>query len=171
MSLRLAPILAVPLSVAQISVASAAFSFSLNPNPSFGGIGTTVAVDLVATNTSASPNDLSFFTVTLNPGAGSDPDITLVNPTITYGPSIPFFGTALASGASGTIGTFTEDIGPSASVFDTGIFTGTVVALDTLNEFSIQGIQLRTTAIPEPGALGLLAVGGLGVVATRRRRS
>ncbi len=177
MRFGLSSLLALPLSVAMLSIASAAFTFSLNPQPAEGTPGSIVNVDLFATNTDASPfpDDLNFFSVTLVPDGGNDPDITLLNPTIEYnGMGTPFFGGGgVLSGDGGVVGTFQVQIGPDAVYLDAGSFAGNINSQAFNNPFVItsQPLVLNATAIPEPSVLGMLAAGGLGLVVRRRRRA
>lgn len=177
MRFGISSLLAIPMSLVMLSFANAAFTFSLSPSPVEGTPGSIVNVDLIATNTSVSPfsDDLNFFSVTLIPDGGSDPDITLINPTIEYnGMGVPFFGGGgVLSGDGGVAGTFQVQIGAGASYLDSATFSGTINSQTFNDPFTITGqpLSLTATAVPEPSVLGLLSVGGMGLVMRRRRNA
>lgn len=172
---KLTFVLPAVLLFASASTANAAFTFSFSPSSTVASFPGVVAVDLVATNTDASPfpDDLNFFSVTLTPNPGGDPAITLLNNTVSYnGAGTPFFGGGgVPTGGGGVVGTFMANVGPLGT--GTTTFSGTINSQAFNNPFVItsQPLALTVIAIPEPSTAGLLGLSMVGLGFIRRRRA
>ncbi|MEO6436629.1 MAG: PEP-CTERM sorting domain-containing protein, partial [Tepidisphaeraceae bacterium] len=82
-------------------------------------------------------------------------------------PGLTVTGGAIPYASSPTTGN------PNTVLFGPGV-TGSVLTLiasrtDTIVNVGISNIQFSQSAIPEPASLGMIALGGLGVLARRRR--
>ena len=158
---------------------------AVNPGNSVGTLTIAGPVTFGATGTGTAPTYTAELQPAASPVAGTDNDLlalsgtgangllTLSNPDRLNLVAL----NAVTSQTTYTVATFAAETG----VFDTVLVNGVATqnsnpaaanyALVTYNPNNIQVTVNNLQAVPEPASLGLLTLGGLGLLARRRRRA